>query len=114
MTTPPAAAERLTDTMPVFVLKAKDNLCVAAVAAYAERCRQNGLPEQASEVLAALDEIASWRARHPELCKWPDHKHAAAGQPGSGSEAALATPPAEQIEEVLLRSRARKGKANGK
>lgn len=61
--------------MPVFVLKAKDDLAEVAVDRYAERCREIGLESQACEAEAALEEFMLWRRAHSELCKLPDHKH---------------------------------------
>ena len=74
------------DPMPVFVIKAKDNLSPHAVGQYVRSLCDQDLFEQARHAIAALEEINAWRERHPDLCKWPDHKHVPAGQPGSGSE----------------------------
>lgn len=76
-----------TDVMPVFAIKASDNLAEAAIAAYHSFCCQRGLDDQAAEVRKALDEVQGWRARNPDRLANPDHKHAPAGSPGSGSEA---------------------------
>ena len=76
----------MSDTMPVFVLKARDNLAADTVASYATRCEAAGLTDQAKEVRKALVEMVNWRATHPDQCKWPDHDHVPAGEPGSGSE----------------------------
>jgi hypothetical protein len=72
--------------MPVFVIKARDNLSVEAVRDYYDLCVRNGLTAQAAQVRLALHEIAEWRVANPHLCKWPDHDHVSAGEPGSGSE----------------------------
>jgi hypothetical protein len=69
--------------MPVFILKAKDNLAPKAVAHYAILCRAAGLSDQAEEVRKALAEMVAWRDEHRELCKWPDHEHVPAGEPGA-------------------------------
>lgn len=69
--------------MPVFILKAKDNLAPGAVANYAILCETAGLFDQAEQVREALAEIVAWRDEHRELCKWPDHEHVPAGEPGS-------------------------------
>ncbi len=80
--------------MPVFAIKAKDNLATHAICAYYAACICNGLTEQAEQVVAALTEIMDWREANKDKCKWPDHSHVAAGFPGSGSEST--TPPAPQ------------------
>lgn len=69
--------------MPVFVLKAKDNLAPGAVANYAILCEAVGLTDQAREVRKALAEIVVWRENNRSLCKWPDHDHVAADEPGA-------------------------------
>ena len=74
------------ETMPVFAIKAKDNLATTAICAYYAGCITHGLTDQAEQVEAALREIMDWRESHKSECKWPDHKHAPAGSPGSGSE----------------------------
>jgi hypothetical protein len=74
------------DPMPVFAIKAKDNLAASAVAAYIYLLLEEGLMAQAAEAVAALEEIREWRHGNPDQCKWPDHEHVPAGQPGSGSE----------------------------
>jgi hypothetical protein len=79
----------VTDVMPVFVIKAKDNLALAALDAYKRACIDMGLSRQADQVQQAADEIFMWRMRHPDECKQPDHDHVPAGQPGSGSEVAF-------------------------
>ena len=71
--------------MPVFVLKARDNLAPGAVANYAILCEAAGLDDQAREVRKALAEMVNWRDEHRDLCKWPGHAHVAAGLPGAGS-----------------------------
>lgn len=75
------------DPMPVFAIKAKDNLSIAAIAEYRKLCERNNLHAQADEVKKALDEVMAWRSRHPDECKLPDHEHRTAGTNGSGSEA---------------------------
>lgn len=75
------------DPMPVFVIKARDNLAEATVRDYMKACAGLWDQDQAWEVSLALAEIKAWRERNPEKCKWPDHRHVPAGQPGSGSEA---------------------------
>jgi len=74
------------DTMPVFVLKAKDNLAPRIIELYAAECVTRDLHEQARQVRKALAEFEDWRQRNPDKCKLPDHRHVPAGQPGSGSE----------------------------
>jgi len=68
------------DPMPVFVIKAKDNLAVAAVEAYRALCVRHDLLEQAHHVEDARDEIVEWRLAHPDQCKWPDHAHVPAAR----------------------------------
>jgi hypothetical protein len=63
--------------MPVFTIKAKDNLAVKAVDAYRALCVEAGLTEQAGEVVKAIGEIIEWRLAHSALCKDPDHEHVA-------------------------------------
>lgn len=63
------------DPMPVFTIKAKDDLAPAAVGLYRLLCHEHGLHRQASEVDKALAEIEAWRARNPGLTKLPDHQH---------------------------------------
>lgn len=65
--------------MPVFTIKAKDRLALAAVAAYARLCTDYGLFDQAEEVGKAYDEIAVWQQRHADLVKLPDHPHVPVG-----------------------------------
>jgi hypothetical protein len=65
----------MSDPMPVFTIKAKDDLAPAAIRAYRLLCGERGLLEQAAEVDKALDEITAWRARNPDLTKLPDHPH---------------------------------------
>ncbi len=77
------------DPMPVFIVKAKDNLAPRAIAAYVNSLYDNGLSVQATYAMAALQEVVAWRERNEHLCKWPDHKHVPAGQAGSGSEPRL-------------------------
>ncbi len=72
--------------MPVFVIKARDHLAPAAIEEYRRLCVSNGLAEQAEQVALAFREVVEWRTAHPDECKWPDHDHASAGEPGSGSE----------------------------
>jgi F420-dependent methylenetetrahydromethanopterin dehydrogenase len=75
----------MSDPMPTFVIKARDNLAPGAIANYAILCETAGLYVQAREVRKALAEVVSWREAHREECKWPDHMHVPAGLPGSGS-----------------------------
>lgn len=72
--------------MPVFVIKARDDLAVATIEFYAGLCTAAGLDEQREQVGRALDEIRAWRAANPDECRLPDHDHVPAGQPGSGPE----------------------------
>ncbi len=74
------------DPMPVFAIQASDNIASVAIGAYIAACCDRDLFGQAQEVIAAFEEINAWRERHPDRCKWPDHEHVPAGQPGSGSE----------------------------
>lgn len=112
---PPSKPGEATDVMPVFVLKAKDNLALAAIRAYKDECVAYQLLPQAAEVVKAMREIEAWRSRNGDKLKYPDHSHVAAGHPGSGSEAARRpTAPAtaeptrrELAEEILRRFRAK-------
>jgi hypothetical protein len=63
------------DPMPVFVIQGKDQLAQEAIAAYGDLCVAADLPDQASEVEAALAEVNDWQRRHPDLVKLPDHEH---------------------------------------
>lgn len=63
------------DPMPVFVIKAKDRLAVAAVSAYRRLCEGEDLHDQARQVRLAAAEISAWRERNPELVKLPGHPH---------------------------------------
>jgi len=65
----------MNDPMPVFVIKAKDVLAVAAVEAYRILCRHSWNFAQAAQVQLALDEIQAWQDRNPDLVKAPDHRH---------------------------------------
>lgn len=67
--------EQQDDPMPVFVLKAKDNLTPEIVLDYGSRCSELGWHDQANEVIKAYNEIVAWRSRNPDLCKNPDHEH---------------------------------------
>jgi hypothetical protein len=69
--------------MPVFVIKAKDDLAFSVVEHYRDTCASLGLDRQAGEVNKALQEIVAWRVRNPDLCKMPDHEH----RPAGGQEA---------------------------
>lgn len=62
-------------TMPVFVIKAKDNLAFHAIDYYALLCRKAGLANQAAEVEKALEEMRAWRIAHPDQINDPDHRH---------------------------------------
>lgn len=63
------------DKMPVFVIKAKDELAIATLLNYREHCRFHGLHSQAGEVDKAIKEMRSWQDRNPHAIKMPDHKH---------------------------------------
>ena len=76
----------MSDPMPVFIIKAKDNLAPGVIAQYVRACVDQGLHNQARSVIDSLEEVNAWRERNPGLCKWPDHAHVPAGEPGSGSE----------------------------
>lgn len=65
--------------MPVFTIKAKDELAPAAVAAYARLCRESGLYDQANEVMLALVEIEHWQREHIGDVHLPDHRHVPVG-----------------------------------
>lgn len=73
------------DPMPVFTIKARDNLAPATIANYAAMCEVAGLDSQVVQVRDALEEIVAWRKRNPRECKWPDHNHVPVGQPGAGT-----------------------------
>jgi hypothetical protein len=62
-------------TMPVFTLKAKDDLALPTMRDYWHRCQRAGLTEQAAEVQKAIIEAFNWRSAHREQCQLPDHKH---------------------------------------
>jgi hypothetical protein len=64
-----------TKDMPVFVIKAKDQLAVLAVEAYEDLCIEAGLHDQAAEVRKAKTEIELWQEANPQLVKQPDHTH---------------------------------------
>jgi hypothetical protein len=76
-----ASGEAMSDTMSVFVIKAKDNLALQTVSAYRDACIKAGLTGQAEEVGKAHREIYEWRARHPEALQMPDHPHVAVAGP---------------------------------
>jgi hypothetical protein len=63
------------DPMPVFVIKAKDDLAIHAIREYHDLCVERGLDDQANEVEAAIDEMIEWRDRHEDEIKPPDHRH---------------------------------------
>lgn len=73
------------EDMPVFVLKAKDNLALRVVAIYRELCVNEGLSEQAEQVIKAIGEMTEWRIAYPELCKLPDHEHVPVFRAGGGT-----------------------------
>jgi len=64
-----------TRPMPVFVIKAKDNLALPVMRDYWRRCLDSGLREQANEVQKAIAEVLDWRQAHRDQCQDPDHKH---------------------------------------
>jgi hypothetical protein len=68
-----------TDPMPVFVLKAKDELALMAILAYRRACLDAGLYRQAEQVALAISEIAQWRERNAGQVKAPDHDHVPTG-----------------------------------
>ena len=70
----------MSDQMPVFAIKAKDNLAVPTVEAYRALCVKHDLLEQAHHVEDARDEMVGWRLAHPDQCKWPDHAHVPAAR----------------------------------
>jgi hypothetical protein len=72
------------DPMPVFVIKGKDRLALAAVHSYFLLCLGRGLTSQAAEVSAAEREILEWQGRHRDQVKSPDHLHVPVtkGNPG--------------------------------
>lgn len=65
----------MTDPMPVFTIKGKDLLAVAAIRYYHDLCATHGLHEQAAEVQKAITEIVAWQKRNPDAVKTPDHAH---------------------------------------
>lgn len=73
-------------TMPVFVIKAKDELGIHAIRGYRELCLAAGLEDQAAEVDKAIAEMVAWRAEYPDEMQLPDHRHVPAvrdeGRPG--------------------------------
>ncbi len=64
-----------TDPMPVFTIKAKDDLAIDAVDHYMALCQQRGLHEQAAEVWKAREEIREWQERNEARVQLPDHPH---------------------------------------
>lgn len=82
---------------PRFTIKAKDDLALRAVDAYRALCVEEGLTEQAAEVVKAYGEILEWRLWHRDLCHPPDHEHKPVWKaPSSGGDPAVA-----DIEEAL-------------
>lgn len=73
------------DPMPVFVIKAKDNLALEAIWHYREKCLAAGLTDQALQVRKAYREVLEWRKRHSDHCQMPDHPHVPASSPGLAS-----------------------------
>ena len=65
----------MSDPMPVFTIKAKDELAHEAVRAYRRLCVEHGLTDQAREVGKAMQEMRLWRERNPDLLQLPDHAH---------------------------------------
>jgi hypothetical protein len=63
------------DGMPVFVIKAKDELAVPTILDYLKHCRASGNLEQAREVGKALIEFIEWELANPGQIKRPDHVH---------------------------------------
>ena len=61
--------------MPVFTIKAKDELALDAVGYYEWLCREAGLTEQAAEVRKAIREMDDWRVRNASAVQMPDHLH---------------------------------------
>jgi hypothetical protein len=82
--------------MPVFTIKAKDNLALRAVDAYRALCVKEGLTEQAEQVVEAYAEMVSWRLHHPDLCHQSDHKHVAVFE-GAADQREPTLPEAEEI-----------------
>lgn len=84
MTTPNVSAagpvRDASDPMPVFTIKAQDQLAVVAVEHYRHLCEINGLTDQAAEVEKAIDEIEQWQHRHTDRVKRPDHQHMPVGK----------------------------------
>ena len=56
---------------PVFVLRGRDLLAVAAIRFYACTTWARHL-SIANKVLGVADEIEAWQQAHPERCKLPD------------------------------------------
>jgi hypothetical protein len=67
--------EHADDPMPVFVIKAKDNLAPRAIEFYCWLLQEVGLTAQEAQARLALAEVMAWRERNPGACKWPDHMH---------------------------------------
>jgi len=63
------------DPMPVFTIKAKDKLAVAAIYAYRDLCFKHGLGPQALEVEKAIAEMRDWRRHNRGHVAMPDHQH---------------------------------------
>jgi len=63
------------DPMPVFVIKAKDSLAIAAISAYHRLCEQAGLDDQAAQVRLAEAEMRGWRERNADKVDHPNHRH---------------------------------------
>lgn len=63
------------DPMPVFVIKGKDKLALAAIRAYRALCEEHGLTEQAQEVGKAHREMRGWQRRNAASMQIPNHPH---------------------------------------
>jgi hypothetical protein len=92
-----ALAAREEPPEPRFTIKAKDDLALLAVDAYRALCVEEGLTEQAAEVVKAYGEIVEWRLWHRDLCHPPDHEHKPVWKaPSSGG-----APTVADVEEAL-------------
>jgi hypothetical protein len=66
--------------MPVFVLKAQDELAIPTILFYMRSLEKFGLMDQSAEVSKALDEFKEWEQENPDKMKMPDHKHVPASE----------------------------------
>lgn len=64
-------AER--DGIPIFILIAKDELSVNAIASYCSDCEAMGCSaEHVDAIEARIKEFNAWQTLYPDKCKLPD------------------------------------------